>query len=346
MSGGSRIARCLGSGVLLSVAATLLLGGCTAPGVARPSAPAAEQSVAPSRLPSSLSSSQIFPGGLYTDPTTHAADAVSRLIAEGRNDEAATILQISSQPTAIWLAYSSNASKVAPLLQKYVDAARARSKTLVFVTYAIPNRDCGGLSAGGLSSADYIQWNRTIAQKLSGTHSVILVEPDSLAMLTKDRCASERESRPPLIRQAVDILVSAGLTVYLDGGNSHWVKPDVMAGLLRSAGVAEARGFFTNVSNFYRVDQERGYADRVSKLLGGKNFVIDVSRNGNGWQGNWCNPPGAAVGQKPQVTTGATKLDALLWVKHPGDSDGACNGGPVAGRWWESYALGLVRNGS
>ena len=33
--------------------------------------------------------------------------------------------------------------------------------------------------------------------------------------------------------------------------------------------------------------------------------------------------------------------DAELWVKAPGESDGPCNGGPQAGAWWASYALGL-----
>lgn len=211
------------------------------------------------------------------------------------------------------------------------------------MTYAIPNRDCGGLSAGGLNATDYLRWNQTIAKALAGSHSVVLVEPDSLAMLTAAKCASERATRPALIRQAVDQLTAAGLTVYLDAGNSHWVKSETMAELLRTAGVVAARGFFTNVSNFYRVDQERPYAEALSTRLGGKNFVIDVSRNGNGWKGHWCNPAGAAIGQPPTVVTGQ-KLDALLWVKAPGKSDGTCNGGPAAGLWWQSYALDLVRN--
>ena len=328
--------------VVVSVVASLLLAGCTAGRTTGATAPPTSGQGVDSK-----SAAEIFPGGLYTAPNTHAAEATARLAAEGNSAEAAAIAKISSQPTAIWLADSKNGStKVGPVLQKYVKAAKAQSKTLVFVTYTIPNRDCGGYSAGGMSSADYVEWNRTIAKNLAGTHSVILVEPDSLAMLTKPRCASERTSRPPLIRQAVDILTSAGLTVYLDAGNSHWVKPAAMAALLRSAGVDKARGFFTNVSNYYRVDQERSYANILSKDLGGKHFVIDTSRNGNGWQGHWCNPPGAALGQNPHVSKGTTKLDALLWVKHPGDSDGACNGAPVAGQWDESYALDLVRNRS
>ena len=36
-------------------------------------------------------------------------------------------------------------------------------------------------------------------------------------------------------------------------------------------------------------------------------------------------------------------MDAYLWVKTPGESDGTCNGGPRAGQWWPEYALGLSR---
>jgi endoglucanase len=42
------------------------------------------------------------------------------------------------------------------------------------------------------------------------------------------------------------------------------------------------------------------------------------------------------------MTTGNPLVDALLWVKIPGESDGKCHHGPRAGRWWPSYALGLA----
>jgi endoglucanase len=37
-------------------------------------------------------------------------------------------------------------------------------------------------------------------------------------------------------------------------------------------------------------------------------------------------------------------LDAYLWVKVPGESDGPCNGGPPAGSWWQEYALEIASN--
>ena len=35
-------------------------------------------------------------------------------------------------------------------------------------------------------------------------------------------------------------------------------------------------------------------------------------------------------------------IDAYLWVKQPGDSDGPCNGGLPAGVYWPQYAVALA----
>lgn len=96
-------------------------------------------------------------------------------------------------------------------------------------------------------------------------------------------------------------------------------------------------------------------------------FVLDTSRNGLGnWTPpagkytgdpqDWCNPPGRALGLRPTTRTGQPLVDALLWVKRPGESDGQCTRGtagpqdpeygiddPAAGEWWPDYALGLAQ---
>jgi len=299
-------------------------------------------SAAPSSWPGSASNTQVFPGGLWTNPTTLASSAATQLAASGRTADAALIRQISSQPSATWLGDWWSPSLLDSKLRGMLSAAATSGTTPVFVTYAIPNRDCGGYSAGGYTEAAYVQFNRTVASTLQGHPAVVLMEPDSIAMLGDVRCAAVAGGRLQLLAQVAKIYFDAGVPVYLDGGNSHWVAPSVMASRLSTAGVQYARGFFTNVANFSRVDAERSYADSLSALLGGTHFVIDVSRNGAGWQGTWCNPSGAALGQNPHVTAGTTRLDALLWVKSPGVSDGACNGSPAAGAWFEASALALV----
>ncbi|WP_374008344.1 glycoside hydrolase family 6 protein [Leifsonia sp. LS-T14] len=281
---------------------------------------------------------------LYVDPTSDAQRAYESLTAQGDAARAALIGRIASQPTAVWLGDWYTPTLLVSVIQRHLRAAAAQGATPVFVTYAVPDRDCGGYSAGGLSADQYLDWNRLVAAALAGSRAVVLIEPDSLAMLSSAKCAGVAASRLPLLAAAVGILAGAGLSTYLDGGNARWLTPDVQAGYLRTAGIAGARGFFTNVSNFDGTQAERDYAGKVSSRVGWKHFVIDVSRNWNGWTGTWCNPPAAALGQNPQITESATaKLDALLWVKHPGASDGPCNGGPPAGAWYESAAEALAQ---
>lgn len=78
-------------------------------------------------------------------------------------------------------------------------------------------------------------------------------------------------------------------------------------------------------------------------------FLIDTSRNGWGGvnrptsatgsdintyvnsgrvdkrdhRGNWCNNSGAGIGEAPKAAPGPAHLDAYVWVKPPGESDGS-----------------------
>ncbi len=38
--------------------------------------------------------------------------------------------------------------------------------------------------------------------------------------------------------------------------------------------------------------------------------------------GNWCNQSGAGMGERPRATP-ATGIDAYVWIKPPGESDGS-----------------------
>jgi endoglucanase len=81
--------------------------------------------------------------------------------------------------------------------------------------------------------------------------------------------------------------------------------------------------------------------------VGGKPFVIDTSRNGRGpGSGGFCNPAGTGLGEPPTATTGDPLVHAFLWVKRPGESDGACGecAGTPAGQFCRSYALQLATN--
>ena len=132
---------------------------------------------------------------------------------------------------------------------------------------------------------------------------------------------------------------------------------------------------------------ETGLARDTSKM---PHFIIDTSRNGQGpwdptqdgfyqdangawWykptggaavqlQGDpqtWCNPPRAGIGPRPTADTGNPLVDAYVWIKVPGESDGQCSRGlgtgdnvvdpiwgqvdPDAGLWFPAQALDLAK---
>ncbi|SNS87950.1 endoglucanase [Geodermatophilus saharensis] len=275
-------------------------------------------------------------GMAFHGPNTGAALAAAR---PGRSAaDTAALTELASVPVATWLgAWSGD---VTATVRQEVAAARAAGAVPVLVTYNVPGRDCGGYSAGGAgSSAAYLDWVRAVVAGIGTAQAVVVVEPDALAQ----RCGDTAE-RTQLLRTAVGLLeANPGTHTYLDAGNPTWVDAATMAGRLRAAGATDADGFALNVSNFETTASNLAYGRQVSSLLGGAHFVVDTSRNGNGPGTDWCNPPGRALGERPTAATGEDRVDAYLWVKRAGESDGTCNGGPPAGTFWDSYAIGLVR---
>ena len=97
------------------------------------------------------------------------------------------------------------------------------------------------------------------------------------------------------------------------------------------------------------------YAANMGNAVAATHFVIDTSRNGDGpnsmsayasapynqppsvistlASGNWCNPPASGLGIRPTASTGVPLLDAYLWVKTPGESDGQCDAAGGVRAW-------------
>jgi endoglucanase len=100
-----------------------------------------------------------------------------------------------------------------------------------------------------------------------------------------------------------------------------------------------------------------GIDARYAGIDGTTHFVIDTSRDGLGpnnmslysgapydqdagvigtlQAGNWCNPPGSGTGIFPTANTSSVSplLDAYLWVKIPGQSDGQCDAAGGVRTW-------------
>ena len=271
-----------------------------------------------------------------------------RIAAAGQESRYA---RIARAPHAIWYAPEQHPTrKVTASVSEQVARATATRTTPVLVLYAIPDRDCGQHSAGGLpDAAAYRAYVRAFARGL-GTRSkaMVIVEPDAIAFVGQPGCA-QTAARLRMLRFAVTRIARTGAWPYLDAGHSAWTPYDGRAQLLRRAGIAKARGFSTNVANFRPLKDERAYAVGLRRELArlgvkGSRYVVDTSRNGAAQPvaGDVINPTWARLGPAPRKRFQGP-FDATLWVKHPGESDGAVNGGgTAAGQWCDLLADRLL----
>lgn len=214
-----------------------------------PTDPAAPAAAAPSAL---VSSTTVTAGASATaaddDPRLTRPIAVnidSQSWRLSRDD--ASLRPIGSTPQARWvLPGEMPLPTVRRQVSAYAATARAAGRIPLMSIYAIPNRDCGGHSAGGLSNADYRTWSTRVAEGLRGRRAIVVLEPDALA--SRSPCPDQMLDRPALLSHAVRELDRNGVWTYLDAGHSDWVPAAQMAQRLKDAGVQWARGFSVNVS--------------------------------------------------------------------------------------------------
>jgi endoglucanase len=242
--------------------------------------------------------------------------------------KAALIAEIAFQPLGVWLLDDG-----ATVTARAIAQAQAAGQIPLLVAYNIGAADSGG----------YADWIAGVAEEIGGATCYVVLEPDALP--------TRQEAIAPVLAAAVATLKANPATaVLIDAGHSDWLPAARAVSLLQQAGIAKADGFSLNVSNFRATGELTAYADTIAAQLQ-TFYVLDTSRNGNGPHGSdWCNPPGRALGPRPAInpdTAHHPKLNAYLWIKRPGESDGSdgnCFGGPAAGAWWEEYAIDLVTN--
>ena len=379
-------------------------------------------------------------------PNQGAKEQIADLTSSGNRIDANLIRQMIETPQAVWFTQGTPKS-VLQAVRNTVQRAADKGTVPVLVAYNIPFRDCAQFSAGGATNAtEYKAWIDGFAAGIGSEQAVVILEPDGLGIIPWYNPFADRDTwvtnpnyewcqpaeanqataaadRFAMLNYAVDKLKeNPGTSVYLDGTHSAWLGSGDSADRLIQAGVADADGFFLNVSN-YRLDThlekygtwttkciafasnpaswgighsewcasqyfpanpndfntwgltDQWYTDNVESqtwwysesLL--KHFVVDTSRNGQGpWipttsypdPQDWCNPPGRGLGLRPTANTGNSLIDAYLWVKIPGESDGECTRGlgpggttvdpewglidPRAGHWFPEMALELAQN--
>ena len=287
----------------------------------------------------------------YIAPDTEARITADRWYAEGRTADARQMEKVANNPRTWYFSHTSanHPYGLKGFVSDRVSRAHQQGAIPILGTYAIPHRDCGGYSAGGFTTPEgYRAWIDDFVAGIGDRKAVVILEPDALAGVS---CltSTQRAERYQLLSYAVHRLkANPKHHVYIDAGHSKWQTDDTMISRLEQANIAEADGFALNNANFQWTSTEITYGEKISAGVGGKHFIVDTSRNGLGpWITDqpdpWCNPPGRALGTKPTTNTGHPLVDAFLWLKDPGVSDGACRGSTRAGEWKPEYALGLAQ---
>ncbi len=219
-------------------------------------------------------------------------------------------------------------------------------------------------TAGGpAEDARTMRWYDRFAEGIGDARVVIGFEPDSLG--TVDCLAfSRRKARLDTLRYGVDVFSKLpNATVYLEAGASDWEPAERTAKQLNYIGIAKVRGFMLNVTHKDWTAANVKHGLEISRLTGGKHFIVNTSENGRGpvhyrrwisrkdpkiWRrvNVWCHAQKRGLGPAPTTATLRSDLvDAYLYVNRPGYSAGSCNGGPLPiGSWWADRALDLARH--
>jgi endoglucanase len=201
------------------------------------------------------------------------------------------------------------------------------------------------------------KWYRDFAEAIGDARVVIAFEPDSLGTI---ECLkrSRRKSRLRNLRHGVDVFSRMpNATIYLEAGASDWESARRTARQLRYIGIHKVRGFMLNVTHYDWTANNIRHGLKISRLTGGKHFIISTAFNGRGpvhvrhwisrsrhiWRtlNVWCHPLKRGLGPVPSTATARPdKVDAYMWIGRPGYSGGSCNGGPLPiGTFWPDRAL-------
>ena len=234
----------------------------------------------------------------------------------GQVGNAALMYKLASQPIFRWIGKTDRNPErnTRAFLQRA--AERAPGAVPGITVLAHQGEKCGGGYTGGGRRLDarYRRWMVRFVRGLGNRRAIIAFEPDSLGTL---KCLhhSRRVSRLRNMRYGIRLLSKKpNVTTYISAGASDWRPAREMARYLRAAGVGRVRGFALNITHFDSNRNNVRYGTRISRMLGGKHFVINTDENGAGTgSGTGGTSPGRATCGRPS-TSGATP-GAPAWAR-------------------------------
>jgi endoglucanase len=277
----------------------------------------------------------------------------------GETTRANQIWKLAREPRFRWFG-KFTAPRMEKKIRGYLDRVRCDQPGTVplMVVMRHQGKGCSGTYRAGGVAEDRrtMRWYDDFADSVGNHRVVIAFEPDSLGTvdcLARDR----RKARLDVLRYGVDRLSQLpNATIYLEAGASDWEPATRTAKQLRYIGVSKVRGFMLNVTHHDWTRANILHGLQISRMVGGKHFIINTSYNGRGplhyrkwinrakhrWRtiNVWCHPGLRGLGPAPTTATANPTVDAYMYINRPGYSAGSCNGGPLpVGTWWAARAL-------
>ena len=225
----------------------------------------------------------------------------------------------------------------------YLDAGNSAWHNVADATSRLEQAGVSEFRGFSLNVSNY-QWTSNLSQYGTWISECIAVHPDA-ATTTPTDCGDQYYNGGPLDGFASGVALDP---------SRQW-----------SDTATDPTAYTANINARYAAEL------KAAGQTPATHFVGDTSRNGLGpWAPaagtnypdpqTWCNPPGRGLGARPQAQPSAAfpLLDAYLWIKTPGESDGQCNRGitgsttdpewggitdPEAGSWFPQQALQLAQ---
>jgi endoglucanase len=294
----------------------------------------------------------------YNHPDSPAVESFRWLTRTGRQQEADLVWKIASQPRSLWLGPFTRPN-FSVKVRRLIDPAKARGEVPIFTVLRAEANKCSPDYQGGGPAEDARtrDWYDKLARVIGDDRVVIAFEPDSVG--TIDCLApSRRDDRIRLLGYGVDVLSKLpNATIYIEAEAADWEGAPVVASKLRRIGISKVRGFMLNATHYEWTAANIRFGLEVSRLTGGKHFVINTAENGRGpvhyrewidrsnhiWRtiNIWCNPGLRGLGPVPTTDTARPdKVDAYLWINRPGYAQ-SCSGHKID--WFLPRALSYAR---
>ena len=269
----------------------------------------------------------------------------------GQTQKANLIWKIAREPRAVWLGRFTRPNFHVKV-RRIIDAAVGDGAVPLFTVLRAQSAGCGPHYDGGGRAEDIRTrgWYDDLARTIGSDRVLIAFEPDSLGTIDC-HAPSRRDDRVRLLRYGVDSLSRLpNATIYIDAGASDWEPAERTAKQLRAVGIAKVRGFMLNATHYDWTRANIQHGIEISRLTGGKHFVINTAENGRGalhyrlangrLRNVWCNPPLRGLGVAPTTNTSDPIVDAYLWISRPGYAQ-SCQHRPI--EWYPPRALEYAR---